>query len=135
LRGFRDSHHEQDQCEYGRAHRDVVAAAARVRSARFVVETSVLSDELLAALLASDARVLAVHVVARDSIIGERLRARAAGGGAVAQRLAAQFQQGDLEPSIVKPSNRVDTIIELDTSDHPDPNIEPLERAVLAMLR
>jgi hypothetical protein len=92
------------------------------------VETSVLSDELLDALLASDARVLA------ESVIGERLRARAV-GGAVAQRLAAQFQRGDLEPSIFKPSNRVDTIIELDTSDHPDPNIEPIERAVLAMLR
>jgi hypothetical protein len=101
----------------------------------FVVETSVLSEELLDALLASDARVLAVHVVAREPVIGDRLRARAAGGGAVAQRLAAQFERGELEPSIFKPSNRVASIIELDTSDHPDPNIEPIESAVLEMLR
>jgi len=116
----------------------VVVEVARVLASltvSFVVETSVLSDELLDAVLISDARVLAVHVVAREVVICERLRARAAGGGEVARRLAAQFERGELKPSIFKPSNRVDTLIELDTSDHPDPNIEPIERAVLAMLR
>jgi predicted kinase len=116
----------------------VVVEVARVLASltvSFVVETSVLSDELLDALLASDARVLAVHVVAREAVIGERLHARAAGGSVVAQQLAAQFERGELDPSIFMPSNRVDTIIEFDTSDHLHPNIEPIEAAVRTMLR
>ncbi|MBM0257003.1 hypothetical protein [Micromonospora sp. 4G55] len=39
----------------------------------FVVESSVLSRELLDVLLACDTRVLAVHVVAQEAVIGRRL--------------------------------------------------------------
>jgi predicted ABC-type ATPase len=101
----------------------------------FVVETAVVSDELLGALRAGDARVLVIHVVAREVVIGERLRARAAGGSAVAEQLVAQFDRGELDPAIFKPSPRVGTVVEFDTSDHSEPNIEPIETAVRTMLR
>ncbi|MBB5824800.1 hypothetical protein [Micromonospora carbonacea] len=40
--------------------------------------------------------MLAVHVVAREAVIGRRLAARAAGGGAVDQQLLSLFRQGEL---------------------------------------
>ena len=101
----------------------------------FVVETSVVSDELLEALRAGAARVLVVHVVAREAVIGDRLKARAAGGSLVARQLVAQFDRGELDPSIFKPSPRVGTVLQLDTSDHSEPNIGPIEAAVRTMLR
>lgn len=101
----------------------------------FVVESSVLSDTLLDALLAGDARVLAVHVVAHESVIGGRLRARAAEGGLVDQQLAALFQRGEMQRAIFEPPGRVDAVVEVDTSTHGDPLIGPIEAAVLALLR
>ena len=118
------------------------AEAVMVNSARLlassgvslVVESSVLSRELLDALLACDARVLAVHVVARDSVIGDRLRARVAEGGAVDRQLSSQFQRGEMKRSIFAPPSGVDAVVEVDTSDDADPDVEPIEAAVVALL-
>jgi hypothetical protein len=82
-----------------------------------------------------DAHVLVVHVVAREAVIGERLSARAAGGSVVAEQLAAQFHRGEVNPLIFKPSKQVGTVIEFETSDQPEPNIEPNEAAVPTTLR
>ena len=101
----------------------------------FVVETAVVSDELLGAVRAGDARVLVVHVVARSDVVGKRLRARAAAGSVVAEQLVAQFHRGELDPSIFKPSKRVGAVVEFDTSDQLEPNIEPIEAAVRTMLK
>lgn len=119
----------------GRAEAVMVDAAGLLAAARvsFVVESSVLSQKLLDVL--GDARVLVVHVVARESVIGERLRARAANGGAVDQQFAAAFQRGELKPSIFEPPAGVDPVVEIDTSDHDDPRIEPIETAVVALIR
>jgi predicted kinase len=115
----------------------MVDAARLLASSRvsFVVETSVLSHTLLDALSAGDARVLAVHVTAHESVIDQRLRARAAAGGATDQQLASQFQRGELKPSIFKPPNRVDAVVDVDTSDHEYPDVRPIEAAVGALLR
>lgn len=119
-----------------RAEAVMVDAARLLTSSRvsFVVESSVLSHKLLDALLAGDARVLAVHVVADESVIDGRLRARALEGGAVDQQLAPQFQRGEMKRSIFEPPGGVDGIVEVDTSDHGDPVIEPIEAAVIALL-
>jgi predicted kinase len=101
----------------------------------FVVESSVLSRKLLDELLACGARVLAVHVVARESVIGERLRARTAEGRAVDRQLASQFQRGEMKRSIFDPPGGVDAVIEVDTSDDGDPDIEPVEADVVALIR
>ncbi|MFE6551544.1 AAA family ATPase [Streptomyces sp. NPDC057746] len=101
----------------------------------FVVESSVLSRTLLDALLACEARVLAVHVVARESVIGERLRARAAAGGAADRQLWSQFQRGELKRSIFHPPSGADAVVDVDTSDDGEPDIEPIEAAVVALIR
>jgi predicted kinase len=115
----------------------MVDAARLLASSRvsFVVESSVLSHKLLDALFAGDARVLAVHVTAHESVIDGRLRARAAAGGATDQQLASQFQRGEMKPSIFKPPSRVDAVVEVDTSDHENPDVGPIEAAVGALLR
>lgn len=101
----------------------------------FVVESSVLSHKLLDVLFAGDARVLAVHVTAHESVIDGRLRARAAAGGATDQQLAAQFQLGEMRPSIFNPPSRVGAAVEVDTSDQEKPDIDPIAEAVSALLR
>ncbi|MEU6879387.1 AAA family ATPase [Streptomyces sp. NPDC046712] len=120
-----------------RAEAVMVNAAQLLASSgvSFVVESSVLSRKLLDALLACDARVLAVHAVARESVIDERLRARAAEGGAVDRQLSSQFQRGEMKRSIFDPPSGVDAVIEVDTSDDADPDIEPIEAAVVALIR
>ncbi|MFG2053007.1 AAA family ATPase [Micromonospora sp. NPDC048930] len=100
----------------------------------FVVESSVLSRELLDALLAAGARVLAVHVVAREAVIDVRLRARAAAGGAIDRQLASQFQRGEMKSSIFEPPDGVDAVVEVDTSDHGHPVVETVEAAFVALL-
>jgi predicted kinase len=116
-----------------RAEAVMVDAARLLAASRvsFVVETSVLSHELLDALFAGDARVLAVQVTADESVIDGRLRAR---GGPVGQQLAAQFRRGELTPSIFTPPSRVDAVVELDTSDQEDPDVGPIEAAVGVLL-
>ncbi|MFD9813743.1 AAA family ATPase [Streptomyces sp. NPDC059080] len=101
----------------------------------FVVESSVLSRTLIDDLLACDARILAVHVVARTSVIDERLRARAANGGATDRQLLSQFQQGDWKRSIFDPPSGVDAIVEVDTTDEGAPDTDPIEAAVTALIR
>jgi predicted kinase len=100
----------------------------------FVVESSVLSRDLLGVLLAGGARVLAVHVVAREAVIGRRLAARAAGGGPVDQQLLSLFQRGDMKRSIFEPPAGVDAVVEIDTSDLRAPAIETVVAAVVALL-
>ncbi|WP_431897793.1 AAA family ATPase [Micromonospora haikouensis] len=115
----------------------VMVDAARLLAASgvsFVVESSVLSHQLLGVLLAGDARVLAVHVVAREAVIGRRLVARAAGGGAVGQQLLALFQRGELKRSIFVPPEGVDAVVEVDTSDDAAPVIETVVAAAVALL-
>lgn len=125
---------------------DVMVEVARLLASSqvsFVVEGSVLSPTLLTALRACDARVLAVHVVAREELIGERLRARAVALAAeqtitdlsaAAHQLASKFERGELKRSIFEPPDGVDAVIEVNTSDHQVPGIEPIEAAVLALL-
>lgn len=122
---------------FSRRAEAVMVDAARLfaaAGASFVVESSVLSHELLDAMVASDARVLAVHVVADESVIGERLRARAAGGEAVDQQLASLFEQGDMKRSVFAPPDRVDAVIDVDTSHDRAPDIDTIEAAVIALL-
>ncbi len=120
-----------------RAEAVMVDAAQLLASsgASFVVESSVLSRKLLDALLACDARVLAVHVVAGESVIAERLRARAAGGGAVDRQLSSQFQRGEMKRSIFAPPGGAHAVVEVDTSDGGDPDVEGIEAAVAALIR
>ncbi|SCG64757.1 AAA family ATPase [Micromonospora coxensis] len=99
----------------------------------FVVESSVLSDELLAVLPPST-RVLAVHVVAQEAVIGRRLAARAADGGAVDQQLLSLFQRGEMKRSIFAPPAGVDAVVEIDTSDDGTPAVETIMAAVVALL-
>ncbi|MFE9172800.1 AAA family ATPase [Streptomyces kebangsaanensis] len=116
----------------------VMVNAARLLASSgvsFVVESSVLSHKLLDALLACDARVLAVHVVAREPVIDERLRARAAEGGAADRQLSSQFQRGEMKRSIFDPPGGVDAVVEVDTSEAGDPDIDPIEAAVVALMR
>ncbi|WP_051820682.1 AAA family ATPase [Streptomyces flavochromogenes] len=101
----------------------------------FVVESSVLSRELLDALLACDARVLAVHVVAREPVIDARLRARVAEGGAVDRQLSSRFRRGEMKRSIFEPPPGADAVVECDTSDDDDPDIESIEAAFVALIR
>jgi predicted kinase len=120
-----------------RAEAVMVEAARLLATSRvcFIVESSVLSRELLDALLACGARVLAVHVVAHEAVIGERLRARAARGGAIDEHLAAQFHRGEMQRSIFEPPDGVDAVVEVDTSDHGPPAVEAVEAAFDALLR
>lgn len=120
-----------------RAERAMVAAAFTLASSgvTFVVETSVLSDDLLDTVAACGAVVLAVHVVASKQTIGKRLQARAVDGGAVAQQLAEQFDRGEMVPSIFRPPTRVDVVVELDTSEDDEPNTRTIETALIALLR
>jgi predicted kinase len=115
----------------------VLVEAARLfatSGVSFVVE-SMLSQDLLNVLTASDVRVLAVHVVADEAVIHRRLNARAAEGGAIDQQLLAQFQRGEMRRSIFEPpSGVVDTVIKIDTSDGGEPVIEAVEEAVAALL-
>ncbi|WP_405743758.1 ATP-binding protein [Streptomyces sp. NBC_01525] len=101
----------------------------------FVVESSVLSRTLMDGLLACDARILAVHVVARASVIDERLRARAAQGGATDRQLLSQFRRGEMKRSIFDAPGEVDAIVEVDTSGEDEPGIEPIVAAVIALIR
>ncbi len=115
----------------------VMVDAARLLAASgvsIVVESSVLSHDLLRALLAGGSRVLAVHVVAREAVIGRRLAARAAGGGAVDQQLLALFRRGEMGWSIFAPPEGVDAVVEVDTSDDAAPAIERVVAAVVALL-
>ncbi|NJP35881.1 AAA family ATPase [Micromonospora thermarum] len=100
----------------------------------FVVESSVLSHELLDVLVAGGTRVLAVHVVAQEAVIGQRLGARAAEGGAVDQQLLSLFQRGEMKRSIFEPPEGVDAVVELDTSHGGDPAVETIVAAVIALL-
>jgi predicted kinase len=99
-----------------------------------VVESSVLSRELLGMLLACDTRVLAVHVVAQEAVIGRRLAARAAQGGAIDQQLLDLFQRGEMKRSIFEPPESVEAVVEIDTSDQGDRAIETIVAAVVALL-
>jgi len=40
-----------------------------------------------------------------------------------------------MKRSIFEPPGRVDAVVEIDTSDHENPVIEPIEAAVVALLR
>ncbi len=100
----------------------------------FVVESSVLSHELLGVLLACGARVLAVHAVAQEAVIDQRLGARAAEGGAIDQQLLSLFQRGEMKRSIFEPPEGVDAVVEIDTSDHGAPAIESIVAALTALL-
>ncbi|MFC8620205.1 AAA family ATPase [Micromonospora purpureochromogenes] len=100
----------------------------------FVVESSVLSRELLGVLLACHARVLAVHVVAQEAVIGRRLGARAAEGGAIDQQLLSLFRRGEMKPSIFEPPEGVDAVVEIDTSEQGARAIETIVAAVVALL-
>ncbi|MGR6321616.1 hypothetical protein Q2K19_17625 [Micromonospora soli] len=100
----------------------------------FVVESSVLSHELLGVLRAGGTRVLAVHVVAEEAVIGRRLGARAAEGGAIDQQLLSRFQRGEMTRSIFEPPEGVDAVVEIDTSHHGVPAIETIVAAVVALL-
>ncbi|GAA4603453.1 putative kinase [Actinoplanes octamycinicus] len=66
----------------GRAETLLVEAAVRFAAAglSFVLDNSVLSRSLVEGLLGVEARVLAVHVIARDEVIGARLRERVTAG-------------------------------------------------------
>ncbi|MEH0845968.1 AAA family ATPase [Micromonospora sp. CPCC 205711] len=100
----------------------------------FVVESSVLSRELLGVLVAGGSRVLAVHVVAQDAVIGRRLGARAAEGGAIDQQLLSLFQRGEMRRSIFEPSEGVDAVVEIDTSEHGARAVETIVAAVVDLL-
>jgi len=82
---------------------DVMTDVARSLAAAgvsFVLETAVLASPLVDALAAEGARVVAVHVVASEDVVGARLRARVASGSPVAEQLLSQFERGEMDPEI-----------------------------------
>ena len=85
-------------------------AEARVS---FVLETSVLSKELLDGL-----QVLAVHVTARPEVIDARLQARDD------HQLADQFRRGEMPAKVFAPPDWVETVVVIDTSDQEAPDID-----------
>ncbi|WP_157494183.1 AAA family ATPase [Kutzneria sp. 744] len=97
----------------------------------FVVESSVLSGQLLDGLRAADARVLAVHVVADEAVIAQRLSSR---GTAVDAQLAELFRRGEMPASLFEPPAGVDAVVKIDTSEAGPPAVEEVEAAVLALL-
>jgi predicted kinase len=119
-----------------RAEAVMVDAARLLAASRvsFVVESSVLSQELLTVLHACGGRVLIVHVVAQDSVIDRRLRARAAKGGAVDQQLASLFQRGEMKRLIFEPPDGANAVIQVDTSECGESAIDVIEAAVVALL-
>lgn len=120
-----------------RAEGVMVEAARLLAAARvsFVVESSVVSRALLNGLVSCGARVLAVHVVASAAVVGQRLSARAAGGGEVNRQLAARFRRGEMAPSIFEPPEGVDAVVEIDTSGRGEPAVDAVEAAVAELLR
>lgn len=99
-----------------------------------VVESSVFSSELLKVLQTCGARVLAVHVVARERVVHQRLAARAAEGGDIDQQLLSLFERGEMKPSIFEPPAETEAVVEIDTSTGRVPVIEPVLTAVVALL-
>lgn len=120
-----------------RAETAMVATARLLAAAGagFVVESSVLSHDLLDALDEGDARVLAVHVVARDDVVEARLRARTDGGGEVDRHLLAQFLRGEMTPALFAPPARAGAALEIDTSTGGEPDTGRVLAAALALLR
>lgn len=102
--------------------------------ASLVVDTSLLSTELIDAVHAGGAEILAVHVVASTAIIEQRLEHRLADGGPVADQLASQHRSGLMDPTTFEPPGIVDTTIELDTSDGQPPDVEPVEAAAIELI-
>lgn len=69
---------------FGRRAETAMVNTARLLASSgvsFVVEPSLISGDLINALHACGARVLAVHVVADETVLHERLRARASKAG------------------------------------------------------
>ncbi|BCJ46933.1 hypothetical protein GCM10010168_35470 [Actinoplanes ianthinogenes] len=101
----------------------------------FVVDNSVLSGGLVDGLLGAGARLLAVHVVARDEVVGARLRERVAVGrpGETVvrdgdRRLLALFEQGAMRQSVFEPPAGPYPVVEIDTSDG-TPGVEQIVEA------
>ncbi len=116
----------------------VMVNAARLFAAErvsFVVESSVLSEGLMNALFAADARVLAVHVVAREAVIGRRLHARVSDGRGIDQQLADLFRRGRMRQSLFEPPSRVSDRVQVDTSDGGEPDLDGILAAAAALLR
>ncbi|GAA2895720.1 hypothetical protein Acy02nite_25670 [Actinoplanes cyaneus] len=115
----------------GRAEALLVETACRFASAgtSVVVENSVLSRDLVDGLLATGARVVAVHVVADPEVIGRRLRDRAVHGRAVGGIrpgdlvLLDLFERGEMPSSIFEPPSGVHQLVRVDTSAGGEPAI------------
>ncbi|MEV7625873.1 AAA family ATPase [Actinoplanes sp. NPDC089786] len=120
----------------GRAERVMVNTARLLASSgvSFVVESALISGDLVDALHACGARVLAVHVAADQAVVRERLRARASKGWTVDEQLAAQFERGEMDPSIFHPPRGADAVIEADTSAGEEPRVRIIEAAVVGLL-
>jgi len=101
----------------------------------FVVETSVLTSELLALVHAADGVFLAVEVVADPAVVETRLRARTTEGEATAHQLLAQFLRGEMTRPIFAPPREADWTVVLDTSKGGVPDVTPVQlgfRAAIA---
>jgi predicted kinase len=124
----------------GRAEALFVEAAGRLArdGLSFVVESSVLSRALIDGLLAGAARVLMVHAVARDEVIGRRLGERVRRGRPGEDeirdgdlRLLELFARGEMRESIFAPPPGAHAVLRIDTSEGGEPDVG----AVLELIR
>jgi hypothetical protein len=122
---------------FSRRAETILIETARVLASSqvsFVVESSVLSKDLLGALNGCGARVLVLHVVADEAVVGDRLRVRASKGWPVDEQMAAWFERGEMNPSIFSPPAGFDAVVEVDTSTGDEPPVQVIEAAVIGLL-
>ncbi|MFI1990477.1 AAA family ATPase [Actinoplanes sp. NPDC020271] len=122
----------------GRAEALFVETACRFANAAtsVVVENSVLSRDLVDGLRAAGARIVAVHVVADPSVIGQRLRDRTERGRTVGGIrpgdvvLLDLFERGEMRASIFEPPPGVHEVVRVDTSAGGPPDVSSVVGAL-----
>lgn len=113
-----------------------VADSLAASGVTFVMESSVLDEAHLGPVVSRGASVLAVHVVAPPTAIGDRLRERIAAGDAGMRRLLEQHEDGVMVPGLFEPSRLADVVVTVDTasgvptSDHVVMVVDALGRLI-----
>lgn len=93
-----------------------VADSLAASGVTFVMESSVLDEVHLRPVVSRGASVLAVHVVAPPTVIGDRLRERITAGDAGMRRLLEQHEGGVMVPRLFEPSQLADSVVTVDTA-------------------
>lgn len=113
-----------------------VADALASSGVTFVMESSVLDESHLRPVLSRGGSVLAVHVVAPPTVIGDRLRDRINAGDEGMRRLLEQHENGVMVPEIFEPSHLAAAMVTVDTasgstaSEHAASVVDAFDRLV-----